>query len=290
MLNTVYLISENYDDFKVLKTNDITNSFELSILIDCYSPEKLNETYLFFSENHTCKFSITIESKHLLPKFCIQSIAAFFFIPAYGCTQKTVNIICEESAIFNEISTNLKKAALSQGIDNLSVNLLSVPGSTISNSIVTNTYSYKLFKSTSELLLAYQDMIMAFEIGKKLFCYPAIQFNTAQLLIDLQHLEGKFKKNYPALYDTLEGVSYLSESNIKIKRNNLNLLNELENFKDHNKILRLSNSATELQAYYDREYEILPLWFKKAGHLLKVLMGKRTFRSLFNDNVKKYKV
>jgi hypothetical protein len=43
-----------------------------------------------------------------------------------------------------------------------------------------------------------------------------------------------------------------------------------------------------LQWYY-YEYEILPLWYKQFGHLLKVIMGKRSFKSLFSDNVKKYK-
>ena len=41
--------------------------------------------------------------------------------------------------------------------------------------------------------------------------------------------------------------------------------------------------------WYHNEYEILPLWYKRFGHVLKVLMGKRSFRSLFSDDVKKYK-
>lgn len=40
--------------------------------------------------------------------------------------------------------------------------------------------------------------------------------------------------------------------------------------------------------WYHYEYEILPLWFKRVGQVIKVIMGKRTFKSLFNDNVKKY--
>ncbi|MBS1736088.1 MAG: hypothetical protein JSS98_05710 [Bacteroidetes bacterium] len=46
--------------------------------------------------------------------------------------------------------------------------------------------------------------------------------------------------------------------------------------------------AKGLKWYY-YEYEILPTWYKQFGHIIKVIMGKRTFRSLFNDNVKKYK-
>ena len=45
----------------------------------------------------------------------------------------------------------------------------------------------------------------------------------------------------------------------------------------------------QLFKWYHNEYEVLPLWYKRFGHILKVLMGKRTFRSLFYDHVKKYK-
>jgi hypothetical protein len=46
----------------------------------------------------------------------------------------------------------------------------------------------------------------------------------------------------------------------------------------------------ELIRFYDNEYEILPLWYKRLGHVIKVLMGKRTFRSLYDNNAKKYKM
>jgi hypothetical protein len=41
--------------------------------------------------------------------------------------------------------------------------------------------------------------------------------------------------------------------------------------------------------WYRNEYEILPLWYKRFGHIIKVITGKRSFRSLFNDKTKKYK-
>ncbi|MET0299930.1 MAG: hypothetical protein ABW036_09215 [Flavitalea sp.] len=41
--------------------------------------------------------------------------------------------------------------------------------------------------------------------------------------------------------------------------------------------------------WYHNEYEVLPLWYKRFGHILKVILGKRSFRSLFSDDVKKYK-
>jgi hypothetical protein len=45
----------------------------------------------------------------------------------------------------------------------------------------------------------------------------------------------------------------------------------------------------DLRQWYHNEYEVLPLWFKRLGHIIKVLMGKRSFRSLFDENAKKHK-
>jgi hypothetical protein len=58
--------------------------------------------------------------------------------------------------------------------------------------------------------------------------------------------------------------------------------------------LSLSKSVQQKEYYdvldwYHKEYETLPLWYKRLGHIIKVIMGKRSLRSLFNDNTKKYK-
>lgn len=58
----------------------------------------------------------------------------------------------------------------------------------------------------------------------------------------------------------------------------------LENYLDFPK-----QETRAILKFYRNEYEVLPLWYKQFGHIIKVLMGKRSFRSLFNDHVKKYK-
>jgi hypothetical protein len=64
---------------------------------------------------------------------------------------------------------------------------------------------------------------------------------------------------------------------------------EISNQLSHNQILRSSSQATALQNYYNNEYEVLPLWYKRLGHIIKVLMGKRSFKSLYSDNAKRYR-
>jgi len=41
--------------------------------------------------------------------------------------------------------------------------------------------------------------------------------------------------------------------------------------------------------WYQNEYEVLPLWYKRCGHIIKVLMGRRTLKSLFYKDKKQVK-
>jgi O-antigen biosynthesis protein len=39
---------------------------------------------------------------------------------------------------------------------------------------------------------------------------------------------------------------------------------------------------TDTKNWYYKEYEVLPLWFKRLGHIVKVFQGRRSFKSLFS--------
>ncbi len=45
-----------------------------------------------------------------------------------------------------------------------------------------------------------------------------------------------------------------------------------------------ANSYEDLKAWYHKEYEVLPLWYKRAGHVVKVLQGNRSLKSLFKKD------
>lgn len=41
------------------------------------------------------------------------------------------------------------------------------------------------------------------------------------------------------------------------------------------------HQVNRIKRFYWEEYEVLPLWYKRLGHLIKVITGKRKFRTLF---------
>jgi hypothetical protein len=93
------------------------------------------------------------------------------------------------------------------------------------------------------------------------------------------HALFTLKQRNKELNERLEQVELVCES----------AKQELINQASHINILRSSSQATHLQYYYNNEYEVLPLWYKRFGHLIKALMGKRTISSLFNEYKRKYK-
>ena len=96
---------------------------------------------------------------------------------------------------------------------------------------------------------------------------------------------------YPLLKKGLSDYVQEKKSASRLKAKNATLEEKLANAEKTISVIRskYKDDYENLFKWYHNEYEILPLWYKRFGHILKVLTGKRTFRSLFNDDVKKYK-
>ncbi len=96
----------------------------------------------------------------------------------------------------------------------------------------------------------------------------------------------------PLLKAELESYLLSSRAADDLNKKNLILKERLSNAEKTIGVIltKYKDDYEQLFTWYHNEYEILPLWYKRFGHILKVLMGKRTFKSLFHDHVKKYKV
>jgi hypothetical protein len=97
---------------------------------------------------------------------------------------------------------------------------------------------------------------------------------------DVYNLLLRNMKNQKSLDELNNRIRYFQEA-LETKNNNPSFYSAPES--------SYRRKITEIVEFYHYEYEVLPLWFKRLGHIVKVLTGKRTFKSLFNDNVKKYK-
>lgn len=105
----------------------------------------------------------------------------------------------------------------------------------------------------------------------------------------LMATEQQFQKDYPLQYEFLLYLKKLKRNNQKLNEDLRLTKIDLENQRTYLKIIKDQDEANKINNFYHTEYEILPLWYKRFGHLLKIITGKRTFRSLFDKNAKKYK-
>ena len=108
----------------------------------------------------------------------------------------------------------------------------------------------------------------------------------------LQEIFKKMQEKEMELYKTrhfkLANLVYKKQKLVEEYKNELDLKISAGDSAQLYLGMQKKQTADNVEWYY-YEYEILPAWYKRFGHIIKVIMGKRTFRSLFSDNVKKYK-
>jgi hypothetical protein len=109
------------------------------------------------------------------------------------------------------------------------------------------------------------------------------------LIADLERVNQKLLQQHADFHELASEVremrgklSELSRRNSSVREENAILSELLELSAKHNEV-------DDILRFYKNEYEILPLWYKRFGHILKVMQGKRSFRSLYDKRVKKYK-
>ncbi|RDV16436.1 hypothetical protein DXT99_04340 [Pontibacter diazotrophicus] len=83
-------------------------------------------------------------------------------------------------------------------------------------------------------------------------------------------------------FDYIKNIINLKQAvdEVKVENHNLRKRNLL-----YYEFLNLSKEIQEKEYldvinWYHKEYEALPLWYKRVGHIIKVTMGKRSLRSL----------
>jgi hypothetical protein len=108
----------------------------------------------------------------------------------------------------------------------------------------------------------------------------------------LSRLLNKVQEKETQLYSTehykFASLFYQKQRQIDRYKKELDLKNSVEKSTQLYLDMQKKQTADNVE-WYHHEYEVLPAWYKRLGHIIKVLTGKRTFRSLFDDKVKKYK-
>lgn len=110
-----------------------------------------------------------------------------------------------------------------------------------------------------------------------------------EVIASLQAAVAGLEREHPVFYRLADEVRHARQTIARLCRDKAHLQEEND---IHRQLLDLSSQHSEVNyilRFYKNEYEILPLWYKRIGHIIKVLQGKRSFRSLYDKRIKKYK-
>lgn len=297
MINTLTIITSNYD---VLYLNDRFKE-QVHVSLDIESVNSLNvlsalhSASIFDSESTTfsiylssfqkANFKKTLEDIEGKKNILVQ----YSFHPNYHRIEQkpvfcftTADKELPELIIFiNELNKTFQAQGY-KGIYPLYFSNKPMPF------FSTDNYCFPIHFSRENIYTNYYNLLKThFYSGKH------IGIRTSEILYAIQELkkaEDRLLQEHPVQFEMLKKFSYLSMASTLLSEQLEITKTDLDNQKIYLEMLRTQDRALEINDFYNTEYEILPLWYKRLGHILKVITGKRTFRSLYDNNTKKYKL
>jgi hypothetical protein len=236
---------------------------------------QLAEKYLTESS-----FSLLLQLHQPLTSIQATDIIAFLFFSNYHKPRGIPDILVggENMATLSFGIEQLHKTAAEQGFSTINITLTSalpVVFASTSQPAIIETYQSWLQSTTATADTLYVNIAQPADIN---IIHEALKAE-----------EQLFNEQNPGLFSLKAQNRQLNKQLAKLELFIKAAQQEISNQVSHNQILRSSSQATALQNYYNNEYEVLPLWFKRLGHMVKALMGKRSFKSLYSNKVKKYK-
>jgi hypothetical protein len=265
-----------------------------SILADPLVNGSLNNAYALIEHPPFPSLALALNIRERLTPDNLPFVASFLFLPSYLSIEyrRVVILTGDRPELLMETAQTLSGYLSSQGIPDPLIHIILPAGpepmlAGIGQSTANN---YPSFHSVEMLAGYYRHLLQTDRYyDNNIFFHAAEEEVLRSAILSLQQAEIDFAQNSSKLYSLIHTNRLLEKELSYLRRKQASTETELNNHKQYVEVLRSDHAAKELQDYYTHEYEILPLWYKRFGHILKVLTGKRTFQSLFRDDVKKYK-
>ena len=232
------------------------------------------------------------EGKPLLFDQLVEACLTFSFHYKYLASRFLVPFLLVKAgtATIAEYGPLIRQRFLAQGFAGVDYQLFSDHPS-----LMENNEGRLHFLSPDEDSAGHYGLLLKNDVNADDFLLVRIkdQAEAGVVLNELRDAEALFQSQFPRLYRVLQQSRELSESRKKLDFSISLLQEKLDSEMSYRSYYDSRESGSmkkirEIADWYDKEYEILPLWYKRFGHVIKVLTGKRTFKSLLNDNVKKY--
>lgn len=253
------------------------------IVLDVEIADKKDSTSLFqLTENYVTDspFCLLVHLYSMLTQEQAMDIIAFLFFSNYHKPGGIPQILVEgdNGARVTSGVELLQQAARAQGFAAIQVTLATT---------LSTIYAANNLPAIKELYRNY--LSSTAKINNPLFISVEQPEDIQVIDKTLAAEETLFSQQHASLFMLKKQNRQLLEQVQQLERRYQAAQEEISNQVSHNQILRSASQVTALQNYYNNEYEALPLWYKRVGHIIKAFTGKRSFKSLFSDKAKKYK-
>lgn len=258
----------------------ITADATLVLAIDPASKNELSSCFQVVEQYITNPFCLSLTLQATLTPEQATALMAFFFFPNYykPALIPQIFVTGNNEGIVAAGIESLQQSAAAQAFSAIRV----MPASTPANSYTAG--------DTSAIKEAYKTRLLSpVMTTEAIFIKIAREEEIAAVEQLLMTEETLFEQEHASLFTLKKQNRQLQQQLQQLGTLYQAAQQEISNQVSHNQILRSSSQATALQNYYNDEYEVLPLWYKRLGHIVKVLMGKRSFKSLYSDSSKKYR-
>ncbi len=225
------------------------------------------------------KFFFVMNGLGELSSSYIESLGRFFFLKNYKLSSVSTPVILllnGSSSLNNEI---LNSWCISQSLFKPKViNYTIAEPETLDKDI-----SY--LEETDFRNFVDFDSLPESTVIKRLLQPTIIRINNFESYLELMDVFKKHELSIANKYpNAIALVKYTSklEGEIFLCRISISYLqNESTFLKMFNELLRTNNESQTILKFYNEQYEVLPLWYKRFGHIIKILSGKRKLKFPF---------
>ncbi len=289
MINNAIVITKNYsllnrqmdqlkEKFSISFEMEDERFFDQLQLLIIHQSSLLNQSNINFCIHIKPSGIANLKEKDLLLQY--------FFHPNYLLIENkpalSLNNADRNNATLNKLLSGLEIYLVKQGY----MGIERIYFEELLTAVKDANYCLKGERSEDEISVSYLELMREkFYTAKYIGIHSD---NIGSFLEALKNAENQLMESDPQQFLLLKKTSDSVRENINLKKELLIAQQDLANHKTYLKFYQDKDETVKIQEFYLYEYEILPTWYKKVGHLLKVAMGKRSFLSLFRNDVKKY--
>ncbi|HSH64525.1 MAG TPA: hypothetical protein VLB84_01700 [Bacteroidia bacterium] len=287
LINTTKLIDEFYGisiDYNLFVHEHTPH------LLDLLFRKKINFCFtLNFSEEHASLTQAELE------RFYFNAMLYFLSINYIKIRRNPlINIIVNDAnqIAIHDVVSLAKKEILAQGFKDIEIAFFNANTHSNFRETAQPFYYYDL---NSKIDLPNKQLILNSYLNgymtNKHFFLNALQlknFNQNSFSI-VTEIESKLREENVLLNNALLGTKRIITETEELHQENILFQQRIEINNEFMSLLRSSSISNAVQltkekeeiiSWYQKEYEALPLWYKRLGHIVKVLYGKRSLKSI----------